>query len=61
VPVNARRKFLWSLSFNSIAPGCLTLFMAARGPAFGALLTGGVSVIGVAITAKCWLAHRDEL
>jgi hypothetical protein len=35
--------------------------MAARGPAFGALLTGGVFVIGVAITAKCWLAHRDEL
>jgi hypothetical protein len=59
VPVNARRKFLWSLSFNSIALGCLTLFMAARGAAFGAPLTGGVSVIGVAITAKCRLAHHE--
>jgi hypothetical protein len=61
VPVNARRKYLWSLSFASIASGCLTLFMAAQGPAFGALLMGGVFVIGVVITAKRWLAHRDEL
>jgi hypothetical protein len=35
--------------------------MAARGPAFGAVLFGGVFVIGVVITAKRWLAHRDEL
>jgi len=61
VPVNARRKYLWFLSFTSIAMGCLTLFMAARGPAFGALLMGGVFVIGVVITMKRWLAHRDEL
>ena len=61
VPVNARRKYLWFLSFTSIAMGCLTLFMVARGPAFGALLMGGVFVIGVVITMKRWLAHRDEL
>src|SRR5262245_37314336 len=61
VPVNARRKYLWSLSFASIAFGCLTLFMAARGPAFGALPFGGVFVIGVVITTKRWLAHRHEL
>jgi hypothetical protein len=61
VPVNARRKYLWSLRFASIAFGCLTLFMAARGPAFGALLMGGVFVIGVVISTKRWLAHRDEL
>jgi hypothetical protein len=38
--VNARRKFLWSLSFTSIALGCLTLFMAARGPAMSQLSLG---------------------
>ena len=61
VPVEARRKYLWSLGFASIAFGCLALLLAARGPAFGALLMGGVFVIGVVITTRRWLAHRHEL
>jgi uncharacterized membrane protein HdeD (DUF308 family) len=60
VPVNARRKYLWSMGFASIAAGCLTLLMAAQGPAFGALLFGGVFVIGVVITTKRLLAHRNK-
>ena len=61
VPVNEQRKYLWSLTFASVAFGCLTLFITAQGLAFGALLMGGVFVIGVVITAKRWLAHRNEI
>jgi hypothetical protein len=61
VPVNARRKYLWSPCFLTIAMGCFMLSVAARGPAFGAVLFGGVFAIGVVITTKRWLAHRHEL
>jgi len=61
LPASTRRKFLLSMVFGSLAAGCAAMFMLAQGPPLGALLFGGVFVLGTGTTLARWLKYRDRL